>query len=135
MCEYSGSLAPAMATSLADMAMEADDDAMIADSSSLFGALVRRLEVASAKALDFPGKWIILNFQRPVRCFRRKRRGSVTALRGLKPRRVACANISKLIPRPGHGDMLRAWVYYEAKRSLNQKKCLSLVLFSLKTAF
>ena len=48
---------------------------------------------------------------------------------------LACANISKLIPRPGHGDMLRAWVYYEAKRSLNQKKCLSLVLFSLKTAF
>ena len=48
---------------------------------------------------------------------------------------VACANISKLIPRPGHSDMLRAWVYYEAKRSLNQKKCLSLVLFSLKTAF
>ena len=50
-------------------------------------------------------------------------------------RSVECANISKLIPRPGHGDMLRAWVYYEAKRSLNQKKCLSLVLFSLKTAF
>ena len=49
--------------------------------------------------------------------------------------RLACASISKLIPRPGHGDMLRAWVYYEAKRSLNQKKCLSLVLFSLKTAF
>ena len=48
---------------------------------------------------------------------------------------LACANISKLIPRPGHSDMLRAWVYYEAKRSLNQKKCLSLVLFSLKTAF
>ena len=48
---------------------------------------------------------------------------------------LACANISKLIPCPGHGDMLRAWVYYEAKRSLNQKKCLSLVLFSLKTAF
>ena len=48
---------------------------------------------------------------------------------------LACADISKLIPRPGHGDMLRAWVYYEAKRSLNQKKCLSLVLFSLKTAF
>ena len=49
--------------------------------------------------------------------------------------RVACANISKLIPHPGHGDILRAWVYYEAKRSLNQKKYLSLVLFSLKTAF
>ena len=48
---------------------------------------------------------------------------------------VACANISKLIPRPGQGDMLRTWVYYEAKHSLNQKKCLSSVLFSLKTAF
>ena len=48
---------------------------------------------------------------------------------------LACANIPKLIPRPGHSDMLCAWVYYEAKRSLNQKKCLSSVLFSLKTAF
>ena len=48
---------------------------------------------------------------------------------------IACASILKLIQRPGHGDMLCAWVYYEAKRSLNQKKCLSLVLFSLKTAF
>ena len=48
---------------------------------------------------------------------------------------LACADISKLVQRPGHGDILRAWVYYEAERSLNQKKCLSLVLFSLKTAF
>ena len=48
---------------------------------------------------------------------------------------LACASILRLIQRPGHGYMLRAWVYYEAKRSLNQKKCLSSVLFSLKTAF
>ena len=48
---------------------------------------------------------------------------------------VACANISKLIQHLGHGDIIRAWVYYEGERSLNQKKCLSSVLFSLKTAF
>ena len=61
-------------------------------------------------------------------------KAALSLLRDL-PNILACANISKLIPRPGHGDMLLAWVYYEAKRSLNQKKCLSLVLFSLKTAF
>ena len=33
---------------------------------------------------------------------------------------LACANILKLIQRPGHSDMLRARVYYEAQRSLNQ---------------
>ena len=48
---------------------------------------------------------------------------------------LVCANILRLIQSPSHGDMLRAWVFYEACGSLNQKKCLSLVLFSLKTAF
>ena len=56
MLEYSGSFAPAIATSLAEMAMEADADAMSADSSSAFGGPVGRLEVASANALDLPGK-------------------------------------------------------------------------------
>jgi len=65
-------------------------------------------------------------------------RDSKAALRkGFLPSHMglACANISKLIPHPGHGDILRAWVYYEVQRSLNQKKCLSSVLFSLKMAF
>ena len=48
---------------------------------------------------------------------------------------LACPNIIKLIARPHHGDMLRAWMYYEACRSLNKEICLSLVLFSLKMAF
>ena len=48
---------------------------------------------------------------------------------------VAFPNILKLIEHPNQGGMLRAWVYHEACRPLNQKKCLSSVLFSLKTAF
>ena len=47
---------------------------------------------------------------------------------------LAFPNILKVIERPNHGDILRAGVDYEACRSLNQKKCLSLVLFSLKMA-
>ena len=44
MWEYSGSVAPAMATSFAEMAMEADAEAMRADSlpGALWAAVMRR---------------------------------------------------------------------------------------------
>ena len=48
-----------MATSPAEMAMEADADAMMADSLSYFWMPVVRLDVASANALDLPGRWTI----------------------------------------------------------------------------
>ena len=48
---------------------------------------------------------------------------------------VACPDKLKLIKHPNHGDMLRAWVNYEASRFLKQKKCQSSILFSLKMAF
>ena len=42
---------------------------------------------------------------------------------------LACPNILKLIKRLNHSDMLRAWLFYEACRSSNQKKCLSVFGF------
>ena len=79
-------VALAIATSLADMAMEVDADAISANSLSLVGFPVGRLDAASAKAFDLPGRWMIWNFQSPVRCLSRKRRGLATNLRGLEPR-------------------------------------------------
>ena len=67
MRKYSGSEAPAIATSLAEMAMQADVEAMRADLSSGAGQPIGRPEAALAKTLDLSGKCIMLNFQRLVR--------------------------------------------------------------------
>ena len=45
---------------------------------------------------------------------------------------LTCLNILKLIVHPNHGDMLRERVCFGAGDPFNQKKCLSLVLFSLR---
>ena len=76
-----------MATSLAEMAMDADDVAMNADSTSSEGEFDGRREVASANAFDFPGRWMMSNFHRPECCLRQKRRGFVTDSRGFELRR------------------------------------------------
>ena len=54
MQEYLGSVAPAMATSLAEMAMETDAEAIMADSSSGAGSPVGRRDVS--ECVPLPGQ-------------------------------------------------------------------------------
>ena len=76
-----------MATLAAEIATAAEVEAMRADSLSAAGRPDGRREVASAKELDLPGKCMMSNFYRPVRCLSRNKRGFDTDSNGFEPSR------------------------------------------------